>query len=224
MQSSPSCPTLYLASDSPQRSHLLNLLVSDFKIIRPQIDETPLANEPVEEYVLRLARRKARVGANLIAETACDDIFVGADTCVAIEDEKLGKPTDEYEARCMLRKLSGQVHQVYSAIAVATAMRCAVTSVMTNVEFHVLEAAQIDTYIESGESTGRAGAYAIQGKAAAFVRRLDGSWSSVIGMPVQETLSLLDLSGVEVPLYSDIALVVESSFPKRPFWAGEYWV
>ena len=217
-------PVLYLASSSPQRSRLLSILVSDFEIINPQIDEAPLANEPVEEYVLRLARRKARIGATLIVDTAFGDILVGADTCVVIKDEKLGKPTDQYEARCMLSKLSGQVHQVYSAIAIATAMRCTVASVISNVEFHKLDTAQIDSYLESGESKGRAGAYAIQGRAATFVRRLEGSWSSVIGMPIQETLSLLELAGVEVPLYSNVAPVVKSTFAKQPIWTGEYWV
>lgn len=176
---------LILASASPRRRELLAQIGITPDIIRdPAVDETPLTDETPRALALRLARAKAvhEAGAFVLA----------ADTVVAAGRRILGKPSDAGEARRFLSLLSGRRHRVFSAVVVVgpdgrRAQRCS-ESVVT---FARLQQGEMDAYVATGEWRGRAGGYAIQGHAAAFVRHLQGSYSGVVGLPLWETGSLL---------------------------------
>ncbi len=211
-------PQVYLASSSPQRYRLLKALQLKFSVVNPDIDETPRADESPSDYVVRLALQKSYSGSRFIT-TAGDHVILGADTCVSINQRKLGKPQNRSDACQMLKSLSGEVHQVYSAVAVNSCRITRCVAVVSDVEFHPLDDAQIREYLASGESEGRAGAYAIQGRAASFVKNITGSLSSVIGMPIKETAELLWLAGVTVPSYEISAGNVLSEFPFERTWS-----
>jgi len=193
------CPRVFLASSSPQRRRLLQAMGIDCEVISPEVDETPQQFESPYDYVIRLAVQKSNAVAQTCVNSDHDSVWVAADTCVVIRKRKLGKPVSEADARNMLQLLSGQVHQVYSAVAAMhnRIIRCAAT--VSDVEFRQLSGDEIAAYLASGESKNRAGSYAIQGRAGAFVKQLNGSLSCVIGLPVQETAQLLRLTGVAVP-------------------------
>ncbi len=216
---------VFLASSSPQRFRMLKALEMNFSVISPDIDETPRADETPRDYVLRLAVQKSSEAMQRIPERADDCITVGADTCVSINERKLGKPESRLEARRMLELLSGEIHQVHSAVAVTCGRITRCAAAVSDVEFIRLTEAQIDTYLASGESENRAGAYAIQGIAASFVKRIAGSLSSVVGMPVKETAELLGLAGVAVPAYPRIAsrVLAEFSLGGRS-WPDDYYI
>ncbi len=186
---------LVLASTSPRRLELLARIgVVPARIASPDIDETPLKAELPRAYVARLAEGKA-----LAVERAPDEVVLAGDTTVAVGRRILEKPADEADLRRMLALLSGRRHHVYSGICVVgTDGKPRVRVVDTVVAFKVLSAAEIDWYVASGEGMGKAGGYAIQGKAEAFVRFLSGSHSNVVGLPLHETRNLL--TGVGVPL------------------------
>ncbi|MBA3940903.1 MAG: septum formation protein Maf [Sphingopyxis sp.] len=188
-------PALVLASTSPRRLELLARIgVVPARIASPDIDETPLKGELPRAYVARLAERKA-----LAVERAPGEIVLAGDTTVAVGRRILEKPLDEADLRRMLALLSGRRHHVYSGICVvAPDGRPRVRVADTIVAFKVLSAAEIDWYVASGEGMGKAGGYAIQGRAEAFVRFLSGSHSNVVGLPLHETRNLL--TGVGVPL------------------------
>ena len=143
---------------------------------------------------------------------------------MVIDDVKLGKPSNRSDAFRMLRTLSGRVHEVYSAIAVTDRQTTHCATVVTRVEFSALTQTQIDAFLDSGEAEKRAGAYGIQGKAAEFVTRLEGSWSSVIGLPIRETVSLLRDVGVLVPNYDQAAQRVKNEYTEPPVWGGQYYI
>ena len=218
------CLSLYLASGSSQRFRLLRALGLEFEVIHSQIDESAVDNEAASEYVSRLAVQKSITGSSLVKNMIDDFVVVGADTCVVIDDVKLGKPTNRADALCMLRTLSGRMHEVYSAIAVTDKQTTHCATVLTQVEFAALTQTQIDTFLDSGEAEGRAGAYGIQGKAAEFVTRLEGSWSSVIGLPIRETVSLLRDVGVLVQNYDQAAQRVKNEFTEPPVWGGQNYI
>ena len=217
-------PRVFLASSSPQRFRLLQAMELDFSVIFPDIDETPKTNESPSDYVLRLAVQKSAEAVQMAPQSSLESIFVGADTCVSINERKLGKPKNLAEARQMLELLSGEIHQVYSAVSVTNCriIRCAVA--VSEVEFNHLTETQIQSYLASGESENRAGAYAIQGRAVAFIKRVVGSLTSVIGMPVKETAQLLELAGVSVPSYSSIAGNVLAEFQFEHCWPDDYYI
>ena len=217
-------PRVHLASSSPQRYRLLKAIGIECTVIRPNIDETPLTSETPGDYVIRLAVQKSNKAAQLLIDEVSNDVIVAADTCVAIDQQKLGKPTSGANASDMLKLLSGQVHQVYSAVAVLCnrITRCVAT--VTDVEFRSLSERDIEAYLASGESNNRAGAYAIQGNAGAFVKRLTGSVSGVIGMPVKETAELLSLAGVAVPSYATLAERVRTEFTLIHNWPGQVYI
>ncbi len=217
-------PEIYLASSSPQRYRLLQALKLEFTVITPNIDETPNASEPPLEYVMRLAVAKSNKAAQELSDQRSDTVIVGADTCVVLEDQKLGKPSCRENARLMLEKLAGQVHHVYSAVAVAHGNTTRCVNTVSSVEFEQLSDSDIESYLDSGESDNRAGSYAIQGKAGAFVKRLSGSLSSVVGLPVKETAQMLQLTGVSVPPYEIVAKSVRQDFAFEHDWPGEYYV
>ena len=171
------------------RGALLRALGVEPVPVAAGIDERRLPDEPVVDFVRRLALEKARHGH---ADRAAAGLHVlGGDTEVCIGETALGKPADAGDARRMLRALSGREHSVLSAVALVGAGREAVRSVTTAVRFRPLSDADIDAYIATGEPFGKAGAYAIQGAGGALVRRVDGSVTNVIGLPLAETLELL---------------------------------
>lgn len=204
---------LYLASSSPQRSRILKALGFNFTVIHPRIDETAATGEGVRNYVSRLAISKAMKAASLLTGDLDDGVVLGADTCVVIDDRKLGKPADRDEAFCMLKLLSGRVHEVLSAVAVKRGRKVLSLVDTTTVEFNKLTKPQLEWYLQSGEFENRAGAYAIQGLAAQFVRRLEGSRSGVIGLPAKQTLRLLGQVGLAVPDHVAVAANLEKEFP-----------
>lgn len=186
-------PVLVLASTSPRRRELLARIgLVPARIAAPEIDETPLKAELPRDYVARLAKGKA-----LAVERAPDEVVLAGDTTVAVGRRILEKPVDEADLRRMLGLLSGRRHHVYSGICVVgTDGKARVRVVDTVVAFKALSAAEIDRYIESGEGMGKAGGYAIQGRAETFVRFLSGSHSNVVGLPLFETRALLTSAGI----------------------------
>ncbi|MAW99803.1 MAG: septum formation protein Maf [Sphingomonas sp.] len=183
---------LVLASTSPRRRDLLVSIgaVPD-RLAAPEIDESPRADERPRVYVERMAVEKARA-----VERAEGEIVLAGDTSIALGRRILGKPEDEADLRRMLGLLSGRRHRCFSALCVVDAQgRERVRVSETVVAFKRLSDADIDWYVASGEGMGKAGGYAIQSRAAVFVRMLSGSPSGVIGLPLYETRALLEASG-----------------------------
>jgi len=182
-------PELILASASPRRRELLAQvgIVPD-RILPADIDETPLKSEPPAQLAGRLARSKAAV----LAARHPDAIVLAADTVVSLGRRLLEKAADEAEATRFLRLLSGRSHRVHTGVAVARGERVSVRVVETRVALKVLSEAEIAAYVASGDWQGKAGAYGIQGPAGAFVRRIVGSHPAVMGLPLYETVSLLE--------------------------------
>ncbi|MDR0182682.1 Maf family protein [Lysobacter arvi] len=186
---------LYLASKSPRRRELLGRLLSgrpgaEFGLLDIDIPEHPQPGEAAEDYVRRVAREKAGAGLlRVVGNPAA--VVLGSDTEVVLDGEVFGKPADDADAASMLRRLSGRTHQVLSAVYVVSASRELHAVSRSDVTFAELSPAQIDDYVASGEPHGRAGAYAIQGRAEAFTTRLSGSYSGVMGLPLYETATLL---------------------------------
>lgn len=187
--------TLYLASGSPRRRELLKQIGVPFVGLATTIDETPLAAEAPEAYVLRLAVAKAQAGLSALPASA-DAVVLGADTSVVLDGQILGKPADRAEAMAMLESLSGHTHQVLTAVALASAARSEVRLVTSQVSFRQLSRAEIEAYWASGEPLDKAGGYAIQGLAAIFISHLQGSFSAVVGLPLCETAALLADFGI----------------------------
>lgn len=181
---------IYLASRSPRRRELLKQIGVDFEIIEIEINEQWHGEEQPRLYVQRMALEKARAAKNKIMDNS-GFIVLAADTSVVLDDKVLGKAENELQAREMLMQLSGRRHYVYTAIAVATASHEQVMLNPSNVNFKVLSETEIMDYCKTGEPIGKAGGYAVQGKAAAFIERLEGSYSGVMGLPLFETAQLL---------------------------------
>lgn len=188
---------LHLASQSPRRTELLARLGLDFGVIQVDVPEQRQPGEPALDYVRRVAREKA--GAGLLQVVAVPDaVVLGADTEVLLDDEVFGKPADVADARAMLRRLSGRTHQVISSVSLVSAAREAQAMSVSEVTFCDLDEATIAAYVASGEPEGKAGAYAIQGRAQAFIAHLSGSYSGVMGLPLFETAGLLRQFGLGV--------------------------
>lgn len=187
---------IYLASRSQRRQILLKQLGLPFRLLDVQIDEHRDGREPPRAYVRRLALQKARAG--LCARQASDAYpVIAADTAVVIDDEVLGKPKDSDHALTMLERLSGRCHQVYTAVALAGGIERAALSV-SRVEFRPLNEAEQRAYVRSEEPFGKAGGYAVQGFAASFITRIEGSYSGIMGLPLYETAQLLKQVGIDV--------------------------
>jgi septum formation protein len=193
-----------LASASPRRREILGTLGLRFDVEVSAIDEATVPDETAADYVLRIARDKARTVASRLAERDDADAraVLAADTTVVVDGEILGKPEDDADARRMLRALSGRAHEVLTAIVVVTRERGETLVrgrvVRTEVVFRALEEAAIDAYLASGEHRDKAGAYGIQGLAMGFVTDLRGSYTNVVGLPAAETVDLLVESGAIV--------------------------
>ena len=183
-------PLLVLASASPRRRELLWQIGVPHRVAVPAIDEQPLSSEAPAECVQRLALAKAY-------QVSSPELPVlGADTEVVLDGRLLGKPSDRGEALVMLARLSGRAHLVLTAVALVDRRGTALRLSASEVEFRALDATECARYWETGEPRGKAGAYAIQGLGAVFVRHLRGSYSGVMGLPLFETAALLDAAGV----------------------------
>jgi septum formation protein len=194
-------PVVILASASPRRTELLLQIGVSHRVVPAQIDERRAVGESIENCVRRLAKSKAlevqvALAAVAGAATAVEFAVLGADTAVVIDDDLLGKPRDRADALAMLARLSGRWHQVLSAVALASpnGMQCTVSR--SEVRFRTLSERECARYWDSGEPCDKAGAYAIQGRGAAFIEELRGSYSGVVGLPLFETARLLAEAGV----------------------------
>ncbi len=184
---------LILASASPRRRELLGVFGIDFDVRPADIDESVISGETPADYTLRLAVDKARE----VSGEYRDCFVLGSDTTVALNGDCLGKPDDADQARDMLERLSDTVHEVLSAVALVHPGGGVETRVSTTqVDFAKLPAGWISDYIASGEPMDKAGAYGIQGAAGVWVRRLDGSYTGVVGLPLFETGQLLRQAGL----------------------------
>ena len=187
---------IYLASASPRRRELLGQLGITYRQLLVDVPEVQDVDEVAEMYVLRVALDKARAGRAILAPDEQRPV-IGADTAVVIGGEVLGKPDGRDDALAMLAKLSGQCHQVMSAVALVGPdgdehSRLSVSTV----QFRVITQGEAEAYWETGEPRDKAGGYAIQGLAAVFVERLEGSYSGVMGLPLFETAELLQHFGI----------------------------
>ncbi|MEG3126427.1 Maf family protein [Pantoea cypripedii] len=180
--------TLYLASGSPRRRELLTQLGLQFERLITHVEEQRLPAEAAEVYVRRLAADKALAG---VAVAPQDLPVLGADTIVVLNGEVLEKPADAAHATRMLSKLSGQTHQVMTAVTLADHKQQLDCLVVTDVTFRKITAEEIAHYIASGEPMDKAGAYGIQGMGGNFVRKINGSYHAVVGLPLVETGELL---------------------------------
>ena len=185
---------LILASASPRRAELLSQIGVNHRACPADIDETPLAGESPEHYVERLAREKALA----VAAGHPDNLVLGSDTTVVLAGEILAKPESDDHASSMLSRLSGQTHQVMTAVALARGSDCQSRVSITEVTFRTLGEPEIQAYVASGEPMDKAGGYGIQGRGGIFVRELKGSYSAVVGLPLQETAELLAQAGCPV--------------------------
>ncbi len=185
-----------LASQSPRRRELLDSVALTFDVDAADVDESVRPGEEPEIYVRRLAQAKASAVA---ARRNLDAFVLGADTTVSIHGHIFGKPADHDEAVFMLRRLSGGEHAVTTGYALATPGGRVVTgSVTTNVTFRELSLDEIEWYVGTGEPFDKAGGYAIQGRAAHFIPRIEGSVTNVIGLPLSEVVQLLRVFGLPV--------------------------
>jgi septum formation protein len=199
-------PDLVLASASPRRRELLEQLGLTLQVTPADIDETPLPGERPTEYVRRVASAKC----DAVASTRTPDLpVVGADTIVIVDDQILGQPRDEEDARRMLLLLAGRRHDVTTAYRVSFGGRTLDRAVTTTVSFRSLQPAEVDAYLACGEWKGKAGGYAVQGRAGAFVTELRGSHTNVIGLPLSEVLA--DLQALQaLPAYPPAGFGVRS--------------
>ncbi|MFI8718532.1 Maf family nucleotide pyrophosphatase [Stenotrophomonas sp. NPDC077464] len=181
---------LYLASRSPRRTQLLARLDRPFRALDLDVPEVRAAAETAQAYVQRVALDKARAGFALLADDP-EAVVLGADTEVVLDGEVFGKPVDAEDAAAMLRRLSGRTHQVMTGVALVARGHEQVVQVVSEVEFIALDEATLAAYVASGEPMGKAGAYAIQGGAERYIRHLAGSYSGVMGLPLQQTEQLL---------------------------------
>ena len=180
---------IYLASKSPRRRELLNQIGIDFEVIDVDIDESWDGKEKPEDYVRRVAQEKARAGNQLIKDNLP---VLAADTAVVLDGHILGKAETKDDAKAMLERLSGKTHEVLSAISVIRDQQHSRVNI-SKVTFKDLTKKEIEDYCNTDEPLGKAGGYAIQGRAAVFIERLEGSYSGVMGLPLFETHQLLDL-------------------------------
>ncbi len=202
-------PSLYLASQSPRRRELLAQIGVDYQTLTVEVTEQRLADELPAEYVQRLAADKAKAGGELLLERASVTSSVGdylpvspkipvlgADTVVVLGDRVMEKPADEAEAVAMLLALSGRPHQVMTAVSFYTPERQQTMLSVTDVVFREITESEAHRYWQTGEPCDKAGGYGIQGLGAVFVTEIHGSYTGVVGLPLEQTYLLLDSFGV----------------------------
>jgi septum formation protein len=181
---------IYLASGSPRRRELLRQIGVSYRVIDTAVDETALEDEAPLAYVSRVAAAKANAGWQCSREPD-DAPVLAADTAVVLDGSILGKPRDQADALDMLRRLSGRSHEVLTAVALRSAAGLDGRVSRSVVTFRSIDAAEAGAYWDTGEPRDKAGAYAIQGRAAVFIADLRGSYSGVMGLPLFETAELL---------------------------------
>lgn len=179
---------IILASGSPRRKELMNLAGLYFEIITADVDETLPNNIKPCDAVKMLSLKKAQA----IAATNQDKIVIGADTVVAFDDRILGKPNDKSDAFNMLKALSGNIHKVYTGVAIICKEKIISFFEETEVEFYPLSDDEIRSYIETGEPMDKAGAYGIQGKGCVLVKKINGDYSNVVGLPISRLVRELN--------------------------------
>jgi septum formation protein len=198
---------IYLASRSPRRRELLKQIGVNFELLLTRedpkrgldVDETPLADESPGVYALRVATTKASFAARQIAQRMLPpNPVLAADTTVVLDDQMIGKPDDAEHAVRILRSLSGREHTVITAVALARREQIETQISVSTVQFRDLSENVIRRYVASGEPLGKAGAYAIQGRAAAFIIRIEGSYSGIMGLPLAETAELLQKFDIKI--------------------------
>jgi septum formation protein len=184
---------LILASASPRRAELLRTAGFIFDVAAVDIDETPHPDEHPQAYAARVARDKARLAWERCRKSGI--LLIAADTVVAVDTEILAKPEDHQDAERMLKRLSGRVHDVFTAVVLMSERGEASEVVPTRVRLLPLTDAEINWYIASGEPFGKAGAYGIQGRAARFIDWIEGSWSNVVGLPIATVYRMMSEAG-----------------------------
>ncbi|MEB6664477.1 Maf-like protein [Achromobacter ruhlandii] len=204
MTDAPSPARLYLASASPRRRELLTQIGLAHDVLRvpapPGEDEPQHPGESAADYVQRTARDKAERGRDWLRAQALPALpLLAADTTVILDGQVLGKPADRDDAIRILQALSGQTHQVHTAVALWTGDRLLEAVSITQVQMRPLQPDEIARYCDSGEPYGKAGAYGIQGLAGTFIARIDGSYTGVMGLPLFETANLLRAAGIAIP-------------------------
>ncbi len=182
-----------LASGSPRRKELLTQLGITCDVRVPDIDESTRAGERATNYVRRLAREKA-----MAVDASPDELVVAADTTVELDGELFGKPADRRDAAEMLARLSGRTHRVHTGVAVRVDEQVLDDVSTSMVTFDTLSTAKIEWYLSSGEAVDKAGGYALQGAGGVFVRRVHGSVSGIIGLPLDVTVELASSLGVRL--------------------------
>ena len=179
---------LILASSSPRRKELLEQVGLSFEVFSPDIDESVLDGESIEAYVKRLAQQKAQA----VLTQFPDAVVIAADTSLVLDHKIIGKPESKQHAFEIWSALSDRSHEVLSGICVADRSQSTIQAVRTKVTFQKMNIKDMERYWATGEPMGKAGAYAIQGYAAQFIPRIEGSYSNVVGLPLYETLQLLN--------------------------------
>jgi septum formation protein len=181
-----------LASQSPRRVALLKQMGIDCMVMSADIDESVLKNESPTAYVTRLARQKALAALNKLDGQHAYLPIIAADTAVALDNQIFGKPENDMDAFNMLKKLSGTTHQVHTAVVLAFNGKIEKALNTTNVQMMRLTDAKIAAFIATGEHRDKAGSYGIQGLAGSWIKKIEGSYTGVMGLPVHETALLLD--------------------------------
>ena len=185
-------PKIILASTSPRRRELLESIGVAFTVKTNEIDESTRSGETPKDYVQRLANQKAEaVRQGLPEEKKHTTMVIAADTSVVIDQLILGKPSDQREASAMLKRLSGRAHEVLTGFAVLQGSEKIIQTVRTKIKFRLLSDQEIRAYVKTGEPMDKAGAYAIQGEGKAFVDTIDGSYTNVVGLPLDEIQRVL---------------------------------
>jgi septum formation protein len=185
---------LYLASKSPRRRELISRITPDFKVLDVDVEEVPGSDETPEDYVLRVAHDKAVTAKKLVDDK---DIVIAADTEVVLDDSIIGKPLDEEDAVSILGRLSGRTHKVITVVIAHGINELSI--VTTNlVRFREITEEERRRYCETCVPLDKAGAYGVQDAGAGFIERLEGSYSSVMGLPIKETRQLLQQSGLKL--------------------------
>ena len=197
---------VYLASKSPRRQELLTQIGVAFEVFLPvadengdTVDESHRSGEVPAEYVARLARSKAEYAWQALVGRKPLHPLLAADTTVAMGNTVYGKPDSRADAARMLSELSDRTHCVYTAVALAWAGNINIALSCSNVTMRGLRPSEIERYVETGEPMDKAGAYAVQGRAAVFIQRIEGSYSGVMGLPLFETADLLARAGLVLP-------------------------
>ncbi|MGA7780392.1 MAG: Maf family protein [Paraburkholderia sp.] len=199
-------PFVYLASQSPRRQELLQQLGVRYELLLPRPDEdaealeAEIPGEPAHDYVVRVCQAKAEAAhARLVAGGHREAPVLVADTTVTIDDAILGKPIDAADAIAMLTRLGGREHEVLTALAVVDASGILLPAALSvsRVRFAAVQADALAHYVASGEPFGKAGAYGVQGRAAEFIERIEGSYSGIMGLPLFETAALLRAARID---------------------------